>query len=254
MSGRGLGLNRAKVRARVGYGRALRAPVLQACATTARRVLLRLQVLLWLQTCSTRCSASSYRATGVRYYGCRPAATRCRAFRRRLQEHGCAAGVAQPNVVAAGIDVGRAAAHASPPPPPSSSLLSPARLLCVAAHCRQLRRRTQRRGQASGTEDEARRLGACGHDGTASVVARRSPTRCLPIPSADRRFDHTARSLGGLNKRTFRAVFFRKVVSVFATTRETSLTFRSIATVGPSAHGRSGARMAERSLEAIAYS
>ena len=59
--------------------------------------------------CSTRCSASSYRATGVRYYGCRPAATRCRASRRRLQEHGCAAGVAQPNVVAAGIDLGRAA-------------------------------------------------------------------------------------------------------------------------------------------------
>ena len=83
--------------------------MLQACATTDRRALLWLQVLLWLQACSTRCSASSYRATGVRYYGCRPAATRCRAFRRRLQEHGCAAGVAQPNVVAAGIDLGRAA-------------------------------------------------------------------------------------------------------------------------------------------------
>ena len=46
VSGRGLGLNRAKVRARVGYGRALRAPVLQACATTDRRALLWLQVLL----------------------------------------------------------------------------------------------------------------------------------------------------------------------------------------------------------------
>ena len=142
-----------------------------------------------MQTCSTRCSASSYRATGVRYYGCRPAATRCRAFRRRLQEHGCAAGVAQPVVVAAGIDLGRAADGARLV---AAVAFIVAALACevvvtapaaarVAAHCRQLRRRTQRRGQASGTEDEARRSGAGCHDGTASAVARRSSTRCLPM-------------------------------------------------------------------------
>ena len=190
VSGRGLGLNRAKVRARVGYGRALRAPVLQACATADRRALLWLQVLLWLQACSTRCSASSYRATGVCYYGCRPAATRCRAFRRRLQEHGCAAGVAQQNVVAAGIDLGRAADGARLV---AAVAFIVAALACevvvtapaaarVAAHCRQLWRRTQRRrGQASWTENEARRSGATCHDGTVLAVARRSSTRCLPM-------------------------------------------------------------------------
>eukprot|EP00964_Phaeocystis_antarctica_P164298 scaffold142148_cov139-Phaeocystis_antarctica.AAC.1 len=45
-----------------------------------------------------------------------------------------------------------------------------------------------------------------------------------------------------------------KVVSEVATTRHTSLTFRSIATVGPSDAGLSGAQMAERSFGAIAYS
>ena len=145
-----------------------------------------------MQACSTRCSASSYRATGVCYYGCRPAATRCRAFRRRLQEHGCAAGVAQPNVVAAGIDLGRAADGARLV---AAVAFIVAALACevvvtapaaarVAEHCRGLRRRTQRRGQASGTEDEARRSGAGCHDGTASLVARRSSTRCLPMTGA----------------------------------------------------------------------
>ena len=177
--------------------------------------------------CSTRCSASSYRATGVRYYGCRPAATRCRAFRRRLQEHGCAAGVAQPNVVAAGIDLGRAADGARLV---AATAFIVAALACevvvtapaaarVAAHCRQLRRRTQRRGQASGTEDEARRLGACGHDGTASVVARRSSTRCLPMTGARGRRATLRRSIVDLdqtcpdwgdNKSTFRAFFFER--------------------------------------------
>ena len=143
-----------------------------------------------MQACSTRCSASSYRATGVRYYGCRPAATRCRAFRRRLQEHGCAAGVAQQNVVAAGIDLGRAADGGRLV---AAVAFIVAALACevvvtapaaarVAAHCRQLWRRTQRRrGQASRTENEARRSGATCHDGTVLAVARRSSTRCLPM-------------------------------------------------------------------------
>ena len=179
-----------------------------------------------MQACSTRCSASSYRATGVCYYGCRPAATRCRAFRRRLQEHGCAAGVAQPNVVAAGIDLGRAADGARLV---AAVAFIVAALACevvvtapaaarVAAHCRQLWRRTQRRGQASGTEDEARRLGAGCHDDTASVVARRSSTRCLPMTGARGRQATLRRSIvdldqtqtGGITRARFSAFFFER--------------------------------------------
>ena len=218
-----------------------------------------------MQTCSTRCSASSYRATGVCYYGCRPAATRCRAFRRRLQEHGCAAGVAQPNVVAAGIDLGRAADGARLVAAVAFIVAAlacevvvtapaAARVAVEATHLEKRSGQRNRRRSAAAWCRLPRRYSFGGgatlvdamlaHDGSAGPPG--------DAPSVDRRF--RSDSDWGDNKSTFLGLLFRKVLSEVATTRQPSLTFRSIATVGPSAHGLSGARMAERSLEAIAYS
>ena len=153
----------------------------------------------------------------------------------------------------------KTARASSSPPSPSSPLLSPARSLrprqpARSAHCRRWRRRSQRRGQAPGTGDEARRLGAGCHDGTVLLAARRPPVDAtLAHDGRTRRgrprsaaVDHSENGWGD-NKSTdpaFCRGSFRKV----GQTRHTALTFRSIATVGPSALGLSGARNAERSF------